>query len=198
MRTLELAVERVQGLVDDSLSKNTVCRTRALRCSDFVPSSPLQSVLLVGAEQGHEFADAIRMMCSGHRVVVANPRETLAARAYRLAGGRFIKTRIEQLPPSCNRFNLICENYPYPSGRHYVPPRPFALARLSRLAPGGRWILFTEAVRFATLLKAVADYDQTMPGRFRVELSSVSPDEAPPSRYPRMSGRFRLVFQRCR
>jgi hypothetical protein len=168
------------------------------RCSDFVLRRPAQRVLMVGAERGDEFADAHRLACRGHWVVVANPWVTCAARAFSRAGGTFIRARIEQLPPACNGFDLICENYPYPSGRHYVPPRPFAVARLSRLARGGRWILFTEAVRFATLLKAAVDYDDGLPGDFGVELSSISPDEAPSSHYPRVSRRLRLVFQRLR
>jgi hypothetical protein len=120
------------------------------------------------------------------------------AKEYRRAGGGFIRARIEQLPSSCQSFDLICENYPYVSGHRYVPPRPFARARLSRLDRGGRWILFTEALRFATLLKAVVDYDEPMPGRFHVELCSVAPYEASASSCPRMSRRFRLVFQGCR
>jgi hypothetical protein len=127
---------------------------------------------------------------------VINPRETGAARAFRRAGGTFVRARIEQLPPACCRFDVICENYPYPSGRHYVPPRAFALSRLARLAPDGRWVLFTEAARYATLLKAVGDYDQAVQRRFRVALSSLSPGEAPITDYASAATRFRLVFER--
>jgi hypothetical protein len=79
----------------------------------------------------------------------------------------------------------------------YVPPRAFALARLSRLAPGGRWILVTESPRYASLLKAVGDYDDAVRARFRSTLSSLAPDKAPASLYPRGESRFRLTFQRC-
>jgi len=126
-----------------------------------------------------------------------NPRETASAKAFRRAGGRFIRARIEDLPPGSCRFDLICENYPYPSGRYYVPPRAFALARLSRLAPCGRWILVTESPRYASLLKAAGDYDDAVPARFRSTLSALSTGEAPASLYPRGENRFRLIFQRC-
>jgi hypothetical protein len=170
--------------------------TRPQRCSDFVSPCAAQAVLFVGAERADEFTDAMRLLCCGHDVMVINSRETAAARAFRRARGTFVRARIEQLPPACCYFDVICENYPYPSGRHYVPPRAFAVARLARLAPGGRWVLFTEAARYATLLKAVGDYDDVIQRRFRVGLSSLLPGEAPPSAYPPASTRFRLVFER--
>jgi hypothetical protein len=162
-----------------------------------VPACPLQNVLFVGAERRDEFAHAMRLICQGHDVIAINPRETASARAFRRAGGRFIRARIEDLPRESCRFDLICENYPYPSGRYYVPPRAFALRRLSRLAPGGRWILVTESPRYASLLKAVGDYDDAVRARFRSTLSPLSTDEAPASLYPRGETRFRLIFQRC-
>lgn len=166
------------------------------RCSSFVPACPPQHVLVVGAERRDEFADAIRLIGRGHNVSVVNPTATTAAREFQRRGGTFIRARVEQLPPVCKCFDVICENYPYPSGEQYVPPRPFALARLSRLAPAGRWILFTEAVRFATLLKAAVEYDDVLQGMFYVSLAPVSVDAAPPSHYPPVNSRFRLVFER--
>jgi hypothetical protein len=168
------------------------------RCSDFVSACATQSVLFVGAERADEFANAMRLHRERHDVIVVNPRETAAAREFRRAGGTFLRGRVEQLPTACCRFDTICENYPYPSGRHYVPPRDFAVARLRRLAPGGRWVLFTEAARYATLLKAVGDYDELVQRRFRVGLSSLSPAEAPRSAYPSAATRFRLIFERRR
>jgi hypothetical protein len=173
-------------------------RTRPQRCSDFVPPCPAQNVLFIGAERSDEFADAMRLFCQGHNVMVINPRETALATTFSRQGGNFVRVRIEQLPRECCQFDLICENYPYPSGQHYVPPGAFALARLARLASRGRWILFTEAARYATLLKAVVEYDGALQGRFGVTLSSVSPHDAPPSAYPPLSSRFRLVFKRQR
>ena len=143
-------------------------------CFDFTPKCSAQNILFVGAERGDEFKYAMRLARQGRGVMAINPRETAAARAFRRAGGKFIRARIEDLPPESCRFDLICENYPYPSGRHYVPPRPFALARLSRLRPGGRWILVTESPRYASLLKAVGDYDDAVRARFRSTLSVLS------------------------
>src|SRR5215510_15896918 len=156
------------------------------------------NVLFVGAERNDEFAHAMRLAFKGHNVMAVNPRKTAAAEAFRQAGGRFIRARIEELPPESCRFHLICENYPYPSGRSYVPPRPFALARLSLLKPGGKWILVTESPRYASLLKAVGDYDDDVQARFRSTLTALPVDEAPPTSYPRVDTRFRLTFQRCR
>jgi hypothetical protein len=153
-------------------------------------------VLLVGPERPDEFASAMRLMRRAHRVVAVNPRATRAAKAFERTGGTFVRARVEQLATSCGRFDLILENYPYPSGGDYVPPRPFALARLSRLAVCGQWIVFTEAVRFATLLRAVVEHDLDLQHRFRVSLDPVATTAAPPSYYPRMDSRFRLVFQR--
>jgi len=170
---------------------------RSQRCSNFMPTRPLQNVVFVGAERGDEFAHAMRLVCQGHDVIAVNPRETSPAKEFRRAGGKFFRARLEDLPRVC-RFDLICENYPYPSGRHYVSPRALALARLARLKPGGRWILVTESRRYASLLKAVADYDGAVRLRFRSALTPLSIDEAPPSVYPRADTRFRLVFRRCR
>jgi hypothetical protein len=155
------------------------------------------NVLFVCAERKDEFKDAMRPVCQGHDVMVVNPRATSTARAFCLAGGKFIRARIEDLPSESCRFDLICKNYPYPSGRHYVPARPFTLARLLRLKLGGRWILVTESPRYAFLLKAICDYDDAFRARFRSTLFAPATDEAPPSLNPRVASRFRLIFQRC-
>jgi phosphatidylserine/phosphatidylglycerophosphate/cardiolipin synthase-like enzyme len=172
-------------------------RKQAQRCSD-VSARPPENILFVGAEGGDEFKDAMRLVCRGHGVMAINTRETAWARAFCRAGGKFIRARIDDLPPESCRFDLICENYLYRSGQHYVPARPFALARLSRLKPAGRWILVTESPRYASLLKAVGDYDEAVQRNFTVTLSSLAPDEAPSSLYPHGESRFRLIFQRCR
>jgi hypothetical protein len=185
-----------QGGTSNGLPARSIWRILPQRCSDFVSRCATQAVLFVGAERTDEFADAMRLVCEGHDVIVINPRETAAARAFRRAGGTFVRARVEQLPTACCRFDVICENYPYSSGRHYVPPRDFTLARLARLAPGGRWVLFTEAVRYATLLKAVGDYDEAVQRRFKVGLSSLAPERAPLSAYPSLGTRFRLIFER--
>jgi len=117
-------------------------------------------------------------------------------RAFRRAGGTFLRARIEQLPPACCRFDVICENYPYPLRRYSGQTKPYAMARLKRLAPGGRWIVITESPRFATALKALADFDADVARHFTLRFSVVSPRDAPPSTYPPVNTRFRLIFQR--
>jgi hypothetical protein len=157
----------------------------------------IQRVLFVGAERRDEFTHALRLADAGHDVMVVNPRETLPARLFRRAEGTFVRVRVEQLPAEHCQFDLICENYPYPSGRNYVPPRPFVVARLSRLAPCGRWILVTESARLAGLLKAAVDYDLSLQRRYSVAMEEVPTGQAPPSAYPPVSTRYRLVFQYC-
>lgn len=174
------------------------CRDEYQRCSSFASLAPPRSVLLIGPERPDEFADALWLARQGHNVTVVNPKETSASKKYMKEGGIFVRARVEELPRICSRFHLICENYPYPSGEQYVPPRAFALARLSRLAPGGRWVLFTEAVRFATLLKGVVDYNDDLRSQFSCSFSSLSPCQAPPSAYPPTDTRLRLVFKRRR
>ena len=197
MQALEMARAQLQWPKEDSPGRARPRRKRAQR-PDFTRAGRRLNVLFVGAERGNEFRAAMRLVCQGHDVMAINPRVTSTARRFRSAGGKFVRARIENLPPGCCRFDLICENYPYPSGRHYVPARPFALARLSRLTPGGRWILVTESPRYVSLLKAVGDYDDDVRARFRSMLTALPVDEAPSSSYPRVDTRFRLTFQRCR
>ena len=191
-------MEATTGIAWSSLVNDPIFSQSHQCCSSFVASCPRRNVLIIGAERPDEFADALRMACLGHNVTVVNPRETFAAREFKRKGGTFIQGRLEELPPACKCFDVICENYPYPSGENYVPPLAFAEARLSRLSRGGRWILFTEAVRFATLLKAVTDFDENLPGKFSCALSRVPLHRAPASTYPPGDTRFRLIFQRMR
>jgi len=195
---LQAATEWLQRPERISLGRSLTRRARAQSCSGLAQLRLYQNVLFVGPERHDELAHAMRLTCHGHDVIAINPREAASAKAFRRAGGTFIRARIEDLPPESCRFDLICENYPYPSGRHYVPPRPFALARLSLLKPGGKWILVTESPRYASLLKSVGDNDNEVRARFRATLSPLAIHEAPPSSYPRAETRFRLVFQRCR
>ena len=168
------------------------------RCSDFVLGHPTRNVLFVGSERSDEFADALRLDGEGHDVTVINPRLTLAARAFQSRNGRFVPVRVERLPDGAGSFDMICENYPYPLRRYAGLAKKFALARLRCLAPGGRWILHTESQRFATALKALADFDTEVAPGFMVRVSALSPQQAPPSFYPAINTRFRVIFQRRR
>jgi hypothetical protein len=155
-----------------------------------------RAVLFVGLETPEEFREALKRRSRGDTVFVVNPRETDATHRFRMAGGSFLRTRIEDLPSRFRTFDLIRENYPYPSGRHCVPPEPFAVARFNRLAPGGYWILYTESVRLASLLKAVVDYDPKLIGRFEVSLTRIPFEAAPRSSYPANDVRYKLIFRR--
>jgi hypothetical protein len=159
-----------------------------------------RKVLFVGSERPDEFAYAIRLACQGHAVAVVNPRETAAARAFRNDGGRFIRARIEDLPLRFGQFHVICENYPYPypPALGYDATRAFALARLERLAIGGRWVVFSESGRLATNLAAVARHEAAVRHRFRLRFSDLSSVLAPRTAYVRRKTRFRLMFQRLR
>ncbi len=171
---------------------------RRLRCSDAVPPQSDHNVLLVGAERADEFADALRLARKGHQVAVVNPRLTAAARAYRANGGRFLRASVEKLPRTLGKFDLICENYPYPYAQSYVSARAYALSRLQRSAPGGRWIVITEHPRFAAALRAVAAQDEAIRTKFTVRFSVLSPWRAPLSSYVRRNTRFRIVFTRIK
>jgi monoamine oxidase len=157
-----------------------------------------QKILFVSAELGDKFKHATQLVCQGHDVMAISPRATAPARAFRRIGGQFIRGRVEDLPLEACRFDLIRENHPYPSERHYLSARPFALARLSRLRKGGRWIVVTESPRHASLLKAIGDYDEGVQRNFTVTASSLAPDQAPSTLYRGRKARFRLIFQRRR
>src|ERR1700730_10246579 len=142
-------------------------------CSEFALKHCASHVLIVGAERSDEVADATRLAERFHGVIVVNPRETAAARRFVSDGGTFIHNAIELLPPALGPFNLICENYPYTVARvegvcHEKPcpiwlskceVRAYAMARLKRLAPIGRWIVFTESPGFARALHSIGRSD---------------------------------------
>jgi hypothetical protein len=188
----------MQAAMQCTLPSRPEQRQRLYRRSGLPLSFSNLNVLFVGAERTDEFEVALRLLRRGHHIVAVNPRETLAAIKFQKAGGTFLRGRIEGLSRSCRGFNLILENYPYPSGRHYVPPQAFALARLARLAPGGKWILHTESSKFASHLKAAVERGPFLTGRFRLHVAKMPLDAAPPSNYPQIDSRYRLIFQRRR
>jgi hypothetical protein len=156
-----------------------------------------RNILIIGAERPDEFAAAERYGLS-NCVTVSNPRVTPAARIFWSRGGSFWPSPIANLPPDRSQFDEIREHYPYPSGRHYVPPLPFLWERLSRLAPGGRWILYTESPRYASLLVAAIAYHPRLAPRFKVRFAKLPLGAAPPSGYPQRATRYRLIFKRRR
>ncbi len=189
-----LAEHRLTPRPDDE--EDLSLETEALPFSKSGTANPAQNILFVDAGPGNEFKDAIRLVAEGQDVLAIGPRETASARTLRRAGGKFVSARIEDLPPESCRFDLIRERVLYPSERHYSLGRSFALARLSRLKKGGRWILVTESPRYVSLLKAVGDYDEALHRNFTVTASSLAPDQAPSTLDTGGKARFRLIFQR--
>src|SRR4029077_4777490 len=92
--------------------RNCVRTPKLAHRPGFHQTSAIKRILFVGAESADEFANAMRLARHGHKVVVANPYPSSAARRFAGAGGVFMQTSIEWLAPSAH-FDLICENYPF-------------------------------------------------------------------------------------
>ena len=179
-------------------------------CSEFAARTPAHNVLIVGAERSDEFADAMRLIRQGLKVVVVNPQLSLAADTFAKNGGTFVHTRIECLPLGVGSFDLICENYPYTIARvegmceedpcpmwlSASAMRAYALARLRHLAPRGRWIVFTESQGFARGLRSIVQRDPGIRRNFTIRIVPLRPEEAPRSSYPHLATRFKVVIQR--
>ena len=73
--------------------------TRCQLCSRFTQrNGRRRNVLIIGAERWDEYKDAELIGDRSHRVIVANPRETAAAKQFVTDGGSFIRSTIERLP----------------------------------------------------------------------------------------------------
>jgi hypothetical protein len=202
--------EQFQGSKADGRAKTVSHGERRQCCSDFLPLRRIRKVLLVGAERPDEVADAVRLLRQGHKVVLVNPRVSLAARSFAKNGGRVVRATIECLPAALGLFDLICENYPYTIARIkgvceenpcpvWLSPRvirAYAMERLNRLAPRGRWIAFTESPDFARALRSFVHRNPEIQRNYSVRIGSLAGDEAPRSAYPYLATRFRLIFQR--
>jgi hypothetical protein len=154
--------------------------------------APRQNVLVVGAERPEEFSYASEVAGRGHQVTVVNPLANAEARAYTARGGNFVEGAIEDLPAG-RGFDMIREDFPFPLGRAFQPTRAFVEARLSRLSPGGRWVLVTEDADFVTTLEAAS----SRPGiQSTVREFPAFHEAAPSSAYPRVSRRFLVIFEK--
>jgi hypothetical protein len=177
-------------------------------CSRFTPlNGRRRNVLIIGAERWDEFKDA-ELIGDTHRVTVANPRKTAAAKRFVTEGGSLIRSTIERFPAKLGPFDLICENYPYTVARvagvcHEQPCpiwlsrreiRACAMARLKHLAPNGQWIIFTESPGFACALRWIGRNDEMIRRHFNVRVVRVAKQQAPPSSYPHLTTRFKLIF----
>lgn len=156
------------------------------------PGGRPQSVLVVGAETEAEFGYAAEVASRGHQVTVVNPLRSERAESYAKGGGSFVEKRVEDLPVTAT-WDLIREDFPIPLDKMWYPSKDFADARLSRLAPGGRWIVVTEKAEFADTLEAVA----TRPG-FEVTRKEIpmAHEGAPQSAHPRDTTRYLLIFEK--
>ena len=144
-------------------------------------------------------------------MIAVNPGRSPAAHAFQAAGGDFIQTTIEKLPPALGCFDLICEHYPFTIGRvlgvcerspctigrsvHAL--RAFAMPRLKQLAEAGRWVIFTESPGLAGTLHALAQIDPALRRNFTSQIIELNDAQAPLSRYPILSTRFLVILQRA-
>jgi hypothetical protein len=179
-------------------------------CSKCAARGKALNVLMIGSERRDEFRDATRLCKRGHSVIVVNPRESVSARRFANAGGTFIRRTIERLPLPLGPFDLICESYPYTVARvecfcEDTPCpvwssaraiRAYAMPRLRRLAPDGRWVVFTESPGFACALRSIVPRDGIIQQKFSVRIVSLTNAEAPQSLYPRLTTRFKVIVQR--
>ena len=152
------------------------------------------AVLIVGAERPEEFDMATALAGQGQDVTVVNPRATPAATGYQAAGGNFHEGGIETLPPGL-QYDYIREEFPQPLGRTHVALQAVQ-ARFSRLAPGGRLEIVTEAnaEEFRQVFEGVgvAEYHCSVTQR------ELAPDEGPhsPAYVPAGERRIETVFVR--
>jgi len=127
---------------------------------------PRQNVLVVGAETEAEFGYAADVAQAGQPVTVVNPVATEQSQAFAARGGNFVQSRIEDLPANPS-YTMIREDYPFPLGRAFSPTEEFAAARITRLAPGGRWVVVTEDLEFAGEESAAGCFRQACEGSNR-------------------------------
>lgn len=116
--------------------------------------TPAQRILVVGAERPAEFQYAREAAARGHDVTVVNPQATPESEAFAAQGGRFVNAGIETLPQRPG-YHVIGEDFPVPIRGLFPRAQQFAAERVSRLEPGGRWVVATEAPEFVTVLELV-------------------------------------------
>jgi hypothetical protein len=118
-------------------------------------TSPAPSrILVVGAERPAEFQYARDMASRGRDVTVVNPVATPESAAFAAQGGNFVQAGIETLPPGPG-YNVVSEDFPVPIRRVYPQAQAMAAERISRLQPGGHWVVTTESAEFVQMLQLV-------------------------------------------
>ncbi len=154
------------------------------------PTRPGLHVLVVGPETEAEFDYARKVEAGGGRATCINPVKSPAAARFELHGGTFVQGKIQQLPDDAC-FDIIREDFPYPTG-NYID-FPAVQARLSRLKPGGSWVVVTEKPDFASTLEVAAQHGGASVLRREFPFAH---DGAPVSLHPRDKSRIALVISR--
>jgi hypothetical protein len=141
--------------------------TAATRFSGTATNVPSSRVLLVGAENELEFANAQELQARGNDVTVVNPARSEAAQAFQANGGTFVQGNVQDLP---GQYDFVHENFPQP----ILPNTPVGIAeaqaRINVLAPGGRLTVITEnpdlanTYRIAAQLEGVSFSQSSFPG----------------------------------
>jgi hypothetical protein len=107
----------------------------------FAASAPPQSrVLLVGAENELEIANAYELQARGSDVTIVNPELSEAALGYQQQGGRVVQSGVQDLAET---FDYVHENYPQPYV-NTLEAIDLARARMQRVSPGGVMTVITE------------------------------------------------------
>jgi hypothetical protein len=189
-----IQLEMLQNAASDLGGAGALGQGDIVRIIRIYKGTPPQQILLVGPETPAEFSWAADVASQGHQVTAANPIVTPAARAFIERGGKFVAGPIESLPRAPT-LNLIREDFPVPLARMPQPVADFATARIERLAPGGRWIVVTEAPEFATTLRYVADQQGMEVTRYELPAAH---EAAPQSAYPRETSRVMLIIEKPR
>jgi hypothetical protein len=147
-------------------------------------------VLLVGPETESEFQYAQKVNASGGKATAVNPVKTAAADRFVTGGGEFVQGTVDKLPKTA-QFDIIREDYPYPTGS-YIDTAG-ANARISRLKPGGSWVVVTEKPDFAQTLQAAASMQGAKVMRRDIPQFH---DGTPRSDHPRDAGRIAIIITR--
>jgi hypothetical protein len=157
----------------------------------FQKSPPTRSgvrVLVVGPETEGEFEYAQKVNAGGGKATAVNPQKTAAANRFVAAGGDFVHGKIETLPKDA-KFDIIREDFPFPTGK-FVDTMG-ANERISRLKPGGSWVVVTEKPDFADALEAAA---AVLGAKSMRRDMAAGHDAIPVSPHPRDSGRIAVII----
>lgn len=149
-------------------------------------------VLVVGAETNAEFAYAKQVNKQGGSAVVANPHLTDEALSFQKSGGNFFKGKVEDLPAG-KHFDLIREDFPYPTGRVIQPAKELVESRMNRLNEGGTWVVVTEKSDFVKTLEVAA-----IDAGVNVSVNQIPAhhEATPQSIHPRDPNRYVLTFSK--